>query len=160
MNSSRVLNDKHPWNALRSLPPLLARRFRGNAWRNCVGRFRGNVSAETSPRKRSKHWSHRRGVNPARTRYGVVWELQCHEDVIDVAALQQELVFESAFDVVAVCEVEGLGSGVGAQDPEGNAAGLPSDCFVSGRGEEQVADAASLVIRGDGKAVDLLDVPA
>ena len=60
-----------------------------------------------------------------------------------------------ALDVVAVCEEEGLGPGVGAQDPEGNAAGFASDCFVPGRAQEQMADASSLVVRGDGKAVDL-----
>jgi hypothetical protein len=39
--------------------------------------------------------------------------------------LQQELAFERAFDVVAVREVEGLGPGVGAQHPQGDATGAP-----------------------------------
>ena len=67
---------------------------------------------------------HERGIHALWPGQG---EFECHKDVVDVAALQQELALEPAFDVIAVREVEGLGPDVGTQDPEGNAAGSPSD---------------------------------
>lgn len=59
--------------------------------------------------------------------------VQCHQDVIDVAVTDKELADEPAFDAVAVCKIERLGSCVGPQDTEGDPAGSTFDRLSGAR---------------------------